>query len=78
MQGKGGEEDMMVLVLAPGAFDVFARDKLGLLVQIDIPQFGLQQLADPAHGAEADPERKLGSFFYGRMPSYFWPAGRVL
>lgn len=44
MQGEGGEEDVVVLLLAPGAFDVLAGEEPGLLVQIDIFPFGLQQL----------------------------------
>lgn len=36
MQGEGGEADMAVLFLAPGAFDVFAGEEPGLLYQIDI------------------------------------------
>ncbi|MNP43348.1 hypothetical protein D3C76_1371630 [compost metagenome] len=59
MQGEGGEEDMVVLFLAAGAFDVFTGEEPGLLVQIDIFPFGLQQLANPAQGAQADPEREL-------------------
>jgi hypothetical protein len=59
MQGEGGEEDMVVLFLAPGAFDVFTGEEPGLLVQVDIFPFGLQQLANPAQGAQADPEREL-------------------
>jgi hypothetical protein len=78
MQRKGGEEDMVVLFLAACAFDVFAGEEPRLLVQIDIFPFGLQQLAYPAQGAQADPERELCFFFNGRMPSYFWPAGRAL
>ncbi|MNY72503.1 hypothetical protein D3C86_2110790 [compost metagenome] len=53
---------MVVLFLAAGAFDVFAGEEPGLPVQIDIFPFGLQQLANPAQGAQADPEREL-SFF---------------
>ena len=34
MQGEGGEEDMVVLFLATGAFDVFAGEEPGLLGQI--------------------------------------------
>ena len=60
MQGEGGEEDMVVLFLAAGAFDVFTGEESGLLVQIDIFPFGLQQLANPAQRAQADPERELG------------------
>lgn len=48
MQGEGGEQDRVVLFLATGAFDVFAREEPGLLLQIDIFPFGLQQLANPA------------------------------
>ncbi|MNL32934.1 hypothetical protein D3C87_1548180 [compost metagenome] len=62
IKGKGGEEDMVVLFLAPGTFDVFTREEPGLLFQIDIFPFGLEQLANPAQGAQADPEREL-SFF---------------
>jgi hypothetical protein len=50
---------MVVLFLAPGAFDVFTGEEPGLLVQVDIFPFGLQQLANPAQGAQADPEREL-------------------
>ncbi|EJM48101.1 hypothetical protein PMI28_05677 [Pseudomonas sp. GM48] len=60
MQSEGGEKDMMVLFLTPGAFDVFTGEEPGLLVQIDIFPFGLQQLANPAQRAQADPERELG------------------
>ena len=63
MQGEGGEQDMVVLFLAPGAFDVLAGEEPGLLVQIDIFPFGLQQLANPAQGAQADPKRELSFFF---------------
>ncbi|MCY1450364.1 hypothetical protein D9M71_671640 [compost metagenome] len=49
-------------LLAPGTFDVFAGDEPGLLVQIDIFPFGLQQLANPAQRAQADPECELGFF----------------
>ena len=59
MQREGGEEDMVVLFLAAGAFNVFAGEEPGLLVQIDIFPFGLEQLANPAQGAQADPEREL-------------------
>ncbi|MNG42080.1 hypothetical protein D3C84_1317130 [compost metagenome] len=62
---------MVILFLAPGAFDVFARDKPGLPVQVDILPFGLKHFADPAQGAQADPECKLGFLFSGRTPSYF-------
>ncbi len=62
MQREGGEEDMVVLLLAPGAFDVFAREEPRLLIQIDIFPFGLEQLSNPAQGAQADPERELGFF----------------
>ena len=48
MQGEGREQDRVVLFLATGAFDVFAREEPGLLLQIDIFPFGLQQLANPA------------------------------
>ena len=48
MQGEGGEQDRVVLFLATGAFDVFAREEPSLLLQIDIFPFGLQQLANPA------------------------------
>jgi hypothetical protein len=34
MQSKRGEEEMVILLLASGAFDVFARDKRGLPVQM--------------------------------------------
>jgi hypothetical protein len=54
---------MVVLFLAPAAFDVFTGEESGLLVQIDIFPFGLQQLANSAQGAQADPERELGFFF---------------
>lgn len=64
MQGKGGEEDMVVLFLAPGAFDVFAGEEPGLLVQIDILPFGLEQLANPAQRAQVDPERELRFLFF--------------
>ncbi|MNR44302.1 hypothetical protein D3C85_1630220 [compost metagenome] len=50
---------MVVLFLAASAFDVFTGEEPGLLVQIDIFPFGLQQLANPAQGAQADPEREL-------------------
>ncbi|MNR62079.1 hypothetical protein D3C85_1840000 [compost metagenome] len=60
MQGEGREEDMVVLFFAPGAFDVFTGEEPGLPVQIDIFPFGLQQLANPTQGAQADPERELG------------------
>ena len=59
VQGERGEEDMMVLFLAASAFGVFAGNEPGLPVQIDIFPFGLQQFANPAQGAQADPERKL-------------------
>jgi hypothetical protein len=59
MQCEGGEENVVVLFLAPSAFDVFAGEKPRLLVQIDIFPFGLQQLANPAQRAQADPEREL-------------------
>ncbi len=59
MQGEGGEKDMMVLFLAPGAFDVFTGEEPGLPVQVDIFSFGLEQLANPAQGGQADPEREL-------------------
>ena len=78
MRREGGGEAMVVLLLAPGAFDVFAGEEPGLLVQIDIFPFSLQQLTNPALRAQADPERESVSFFNGRMPSYFWPAGRAL
>ena len=58
MQGEGREEDMVVLFLAPDAFDVFAGEEPGLLVQIDIFPFGLQQLANPTQRAQADPEQR--------------------
>lgn len=32
MQGEGGEEDMVVLFFATGAFDIFAGEEPGLLV----------------------------------------------
>ena len=60
MQGEGGEEDMVVLFLASGAFDVFAGEESGLPVQVNIFPFGLQQLAYPTQGAQTDPERELG------------------
>lgn len=47
MQGEGGEENIVVLFLAAGTFDVFAGEEAGLPVQIDIFPFGLQQLANP-------------------------------
>ena len=59
MQGEGGEEDMVVLFLAAGAFDVFAGEEPGLLVQIDIFPFGLQQFTNSAQRAQANPEREL-------------------
>ena len=62
MQRKGREEDMVVLFLGACVFDVFTGEKPGLLVQIDIFPFGLQQLANPAQRAQADPERELGFF----------------
>ena len=42
MQGEGGEENMVVLFLAAGAFDVFTGEEPGLPLQIDIFPFGLQ------------------------------------
>ena len=48
MQGERGEEDIMVLFLTAGAFDIFAGEEPGLLVQVDIFPFGLQQPANPA------------------------------
>ena len=62
MQGEGGEEDMVVLFLAPSAFDVFAGEEPGLLVQIDIFPFRLEQFTNPAQRAQANPERELGFF----------------
>ncbi|BBH34317.1 hypothetical protein PBDP_3854 [Pseudomonas sp. St290] len=59
MQREGREEDKVVLFLATGAFDVFAGEEPGLQVQIDIFPLGLQQLANPAQRAQADPEREL-------------------
>ena len=59
MQGEGREEDMVVLFFAPGAFDVFTGEEPGLPVQIDIFPFGLEQLANPAQRAQADPELSL-------------------
>lgn len=53
---------MVVLFLAASAFDIFAGKEPRLLVQIDIFPFGLQQLANPAQRAQADPERELGFF----------------
>ncbi|MNG37279.1 hypothetical protein D3C84_1245790 [compost metagenome] len=53
---------MVVLFLAPGAFDVFTGEEPGLPVQIDIFPFGLEQLANPAQRAQADPECELGFF----------------
>ena len=50
---------MVVLFLAPGAFDVFAGEEPGLPVQIDILPFGLEQLTNPAQRAQANPEREL-------------------
>ena len=51
MQGEGGEEDMVVLFLTAGAFDVFTGEESRLPVQIDIFPSVLQQLANPAQGA---------------------------
>ena len=62
MQGEGGEEDMVVLFLAAGAFDVFAGEEPRLPLQIDIFPFGLVQLSGPAQGAQTDPARELGFF----------------
>jgi hypothetical protein len=59
MQGKGREEDMMVLFLAPAAFDVFTGKELGLPVQIGIFPFGLEQLANPAQRAQAQDHNSL-------------------
>ena len=59
MQGEGGEEDMVVLLLAPGAFDVFTGEEPGLPVQIDIFPFGLQLFTNSAQRAQANPEREL-------------------
>ena len=59
MQGEGGEEDMVVLFLATGAFDVFAGEEPGLLVQIDIFPFGLQQFTNSAQRAQANPQCEL-------------------
>ncbi|MND85345.1 hypothetical protein D3C80_772700 [compost metagenome] len=42
MQGEGGEENMVILFFAPGAFDVFTGEEPGLPVQVDIFPFGLQ------------------------------------
>jgi hypothetical protein len=50
---------MVILFLAPGAFDVFAWEEPGLLVQVDSFLFGLQQLANPTQGTQADLEREL-------------------
>jgi len=62
MQGKWREEHMVVLFLAPGAFDVFTGEEPGLPVKIDIFPFGLEQLANPAQRTQADPECELGFF----------------
>ena len=78
MQGEGGEKNMVVLFLAASAFDVFTGEKPRLPVEIDIFPFGLQQLANPAQGAHADPKRELVTFFKGRISSYVCPAGRAL
>lgn len=51
MQGDWGEEHMVVLFLAAGAFDVFTGEEPGLPVQIDILPFGLEQLTNPAQRA---------------------------
>jgi hypothetical protein len=67
---------MVAWFLAPGAFNVFTGEEPSLPVLIDIFPFGLKQLANPAQGAQADPERCV-SLFSGRMPSYFWPAGKA-
>jgi hypothetical protein len=50
-RGCWGEEDMVVLFLTAGAFDVFTGEESRLPVQIDIFPFVLQQLANPAQGA---------------------------
>ena len=50
---------MVAWFLAPGAFNVFTGEEPSLPVLIDIFPFGLQQLANPAQGAQADPEREL-------------------
>jgi hypothetical protein len=59
MQGEGGEEYMVVLFLAPSAFDVFAGEESSLPVQIDMFPFGLEQFTNPAQRAQANPEREL-------------------
>jgi hypothetical protein len=51
---------MVVMFLVASAFDVFARHEPGMLVEIDIFPFGLQQLANAAQRAQADPRRELG------------------
>jgi len=75
MQGEGREEDMVVLFLAAGAFDVFTGEEPRLSLQIDIFPFGLQQLANSAQRAQADPERELGFFFQRPNAVVFLPGG---
>lgn len=59
MQGKGRQEDRVVLLMTPRAFDVFAGEKPAWLVLIDIFPFGLQQFTNSAKRAQANPEREL-------------------
>ena len=42
IQGEGGEEDIVVLFLTPGAVDVFSGEGPRSPLQIDIFPFGLQ------------------------------------
>lgn len=67
---------MVVLFLAPGAFDVLAGEEPGLPVQIDILPFGLEQLANPAQRAQVDPECELRFLLYRSNAVVFLPRGQ--
>lgn len=78
MQSEGGEEDMVVLFFASGAFDIFTGEEPGLLVQIDIFHSACSNSPMRHKVPRLIQSASWVSFFNGRMPSYFWPAGRAL